>query len=84
MVLKVLSETLTECAYCTGTKVGLSVGELSSGGKVLQKLLILAIYHHKKYEKHISECTQNLSSFITTLRSFSSTVVSVFISLAKY
>ena len=44
MVLKVLSETLTECVYCTGTKVGLSVGELSSGGKVLQKLLILAIY----------------------------------------
>ena len=45
MVLKVLSETLTECVYCTGTKVGLSVGELSSGGKVLQKLLILAIFH---------------------------------------
>ena len=47
MVLKVLSETLTECVYCTGTKVGLSVGELSSGGKVLQKLLILAIYRPK-------------------------------------
>ena len=51
MVLKVLSETLTECVYCTGTKVGLSVGELSSGGKVLQKLLILAIYVYLKIGK---------------------------------
>ena len=52
MVLKVLSETLTECVYCTGTKVGLSVGELSSGGKVLQKLLILAIYVKRNIEVH--------------------------------
>ena len=50
MVLKVLSETLTECVYCTGTKVGLSVGELSSGGKVLQKLLIFAINESLKVD----------------------------------